>query len=93
LAVVLLERPVSRDTVREALHAEGIQTSVHYPPIHRFSAYAGVGARRPLPRTDDVADRIMTLPLFPHMSEEDVDFVSATLVEALASELARTASN
>src|SRR5215208_3955480 len=39
LAVVLLPEGVERDDVRSALADRGIQTSVHYPPIHRFTAY------------------------------------------------------
>jgi dTDP-4-amino-4,6-dideoxygalactose transaminase len=69
--------------VGEHLRARGIQTSVHYPPIDRFTAYADA-PRRPLPRTGAVADRLLTLPLFPHMSDEDVDAVVEALVEAVA---------
>lgn len=84
LAVVLLPEGVSRDAVRDAMQAERIQTSVHYPPIHRFTAYADVGARRVLPRTDDVADRILTLPLYPHLAAADLEFVADVLAEAVA---------
>jgi dTDP-4-amino-4,6-dideoxygalactose transaminase len=83
LAVVVLPRDVSRHPVREAMHAEGIQTSVHYPPIHRFTAYAEVGARRPLPRTEHVAERILTLPLYPHMATADVEDVAEVLARAV----------
>ncbi|HSC90978.1 MAG TPA: DegT/DnrJ/EryC1/StrS family aminotransferase [Gaiellaceae bacterium] len=82
LAVVLLPEGVRRDVVREALAAERIQTSVHYPPIHGFTAYADRNGRL-LPRTEDVADRILTLPLFPHIAEEQVALVADTLVAAV----------
>jgi len=83
LAVVVLPYGLARNAVRDAMTAERIQTSVHYPPIHRFTAYRGVGARRPLPRTEEVADRILTLPLFPHMSGADVELVGDVLVRAV----------
>ena len=83
LAVVILPSGVSREAVREHMHGERIQTSVHYPPIHRFTAYADARSRRPLPRTEDVAERILTLPLFPHMTSEDVDVVAASLADAV----------
>jgi dTDP-4-amino-4,6-dideoxygalactose transaminase len=83
LAVVVLPEDARRDDVREHLRARGIQTSVHYPPIDRFTAYADA-PRRPLPRTGAVADRLLTLPLFPHMSDEGVDAVVEALVEAVA---------
>jgi dTDP-4-amino-4,6-dideoxygalactose transaminase len=86
LVVALLPTGVSRDDVRDRLRAEGIQTSFHYPPIHRFAAYAEAGARRLLPRTDDVAQRLVTLPLYPHMSADDVELVSASLVDAVLAE-------
>jgi dTDP-4-amino-4,6-dideoxygalactose transaminase len=86
LVVALLPSGVSRDDVRDRLRADGIQTSFHYPPIHRFAAYAEAGARRPLPRTDDVAQRLVTLPLYPHMSADDVELVSASLVDAVLAE-------
>jgi dTDP-4-amino-4,6-dideoxygalactose transaminase len=83
LAVVVLPRGTARGALREGLAARRIQTSVHYPPIHRFSAYRELGTR-PLPRTDDVGERLLTLPLFPHMTDEQVDEVADALIEELA---------
>jgi dTDP-4-amino-4,6-dideoxygalactose transaminase len=83
LVVALLPEGVPRDAVRARLHDERIQTSVHYPPIHGFTHYAEAGARRPLPRTDDVAERILTLPLFPHMQDDDVALVADALTRAV----------
>jgi dTDP-4-amino-4,6-dideoxygalactose transaminase len=85
LAVVLLPEGFPRPEVREALNTRGIQTSVHYPPIHTFTAYEEHGARRPLPRTDAVAERVLTLPLFGHMTDEQVDTVTQALLEAVRS--------
>ena len=87
LAVVVLPNGVSREAIRGALHGERIQTSVHYPPIHRFTAYADAGSRRSLPRTDDVSGRIVTLPLYPHMTSADVELVAETLSRALEDEV------
>ena len=83
LAVVLVPPGVSRDGVRGQLQEERIQTSVHYPPIHGFRAYADAGARRSLPMTDDVASRIVTLPLYPHMQPDDVAMVADALETAV----------
>lgn len=84
LFVVVLPEHVSRDALRDALAARRIQTSVHYPPIHLFSAYAGWAGGRPLPRTELLASRILTLPLYPHMTAEQVDEVAGALLEELA---------
>jgi dTDP-4-amino-4,6-dideoxygalactose transaminase len=82
LAVALLPPDVPRGEVREALAARRIQTSVHYPPIHSFTAFREV-SRRPLPRTDALAERILTLPLFPHLTDEQVELVAEELVSAV----------
>jgi dTDP-4-amino-4,6-dideoxygalactose transaminase len=87
LAVVLLPEDADRDTFRGELRNAGIQTSVHYPPIHRFSAYADSGGGRPLPVTDAVAGRLVTLPLFGTMTDEQFEAVVTAI--PLAVEAAR----
>jgi dTDP-4-amino-4,6-dideoxygalactose transaminase len=89
LAVVVLPEEARRERVQEVMRERGIQTSVHYPPIHRFSAYAvGAGSRRELPTTEALADRVLTLPLYPHLQEAQVEAVTGALLEALAPEVA-----
>ncbi len=85
LAVVVLPEG-TRDAVRATLVEQRIQTSVHYPPIHLFSQYKEIGSERPLPRTEAVAERILTLPLYAHMSDEQVELVTRSVLEALAAE-------
>jgi dTDP-4-amino-4,6-dideoxygalactose transaminase len=83
---VLLPAGTPRDQVMAAMKARGIQTSVHYPPMHRFSHHgASERVRREgLERTDDIAARELTLPLYPRMHDEQVDEVCAALREAVA---------
>jgi dTDP-4-amino-4,6-dideoxygalactose transaminase len=69
LAVILLPEGTPRDEVRGLLAERGIQTSVHYPPIHLFQTYSELGSKRLLPQTEAVGERLVTLPLFPHMSD------------------------
>jgi dTDP-4-amino-4,6-dideoxygalactose transaminase len=83
LAVVLLPSGMPRAAVRDRLTRAGIQTSVHYPPIHTFTHYAGCTPHRPLPNTAAVTERLLTLPLFPHMSYDDVSAVTSALLAAL----------
>jgi dTDP-4-amino-4,6-dideoxygalactose transaminase len=85
LAVALLPSG-RRDDVRAALAERRIQTSVHYPPIHRFSYYEELGSRRPLPRTEAVAERVVTLPLYGHMTDEQADLVIGALIETVGAE-------
>jgi dTDP-4-amino-4,6-dideoxygalactose transaminase len=88
LAVVVLPRGIDRDVVRAELTSQGIQTSVHYPPIHHFAEYRHSPGTRPLPRTDDVAQRILTLPLHPRLDAEAVATVSSALLQTVAAPVA-----
>jgi len=83
---VLLPEGAPREAVMKAMKARGIQTSVHYPPIHSFSFHGQTPLVRceGLSKTDNVAPRELTLPLFPRMTEAQVDEVCAALGESLA---------
>jgi dTDP-4-amino-4,6-dideoxygalactose transaminase len=80
LAVATLLDADTRDRVRLQLAERRVQTSLHYPPIHRFSAYRDGG--RALPRTEAAASRLVTLPLFAHMRDDQVAAVVEGLVAA-----------
>jgi dTDP-4-amino-4,6-dideoxygalactose transaminase len=70
-----------RNEVREYLHSAGIQTSVHYPPVHKFSIYCDLKAS--LPVTEYVADNEITLPMYASLSVEEIEFIVSTLKQAL----------
>jgi dTDP-4-amino-4,6-dideoxygalactose transaminase len=72
-------------TVAKALEAEGIQTRRYYsPPVHRQRAYRSlVGANGPLPVTDMAAERVLTLPLWTGMTQQQIEGV-ATALDRLA---------
>jgi dTDP-4-amino-4,6-dideoxygalactose transaminase len=78
---VLLPRGSDREAVMAKLKETGIQSSIHYPPIHRFSAYRHSGSS--LPRTEELADRQLTLPLYPRMADDDVEAVAKELLASL----------
>jgi dTDP-4-amino-4,6-dideoxygalactose transaminase len=77
----VLDEGVDRDAVRSALHDRGIQTSLHYPPAHRFSIYAD-GALE-LPLTEAYAAQAITLPLFATMTDDQQDLVVDALAQTL----------
>jgi len=83
---ILLPRHTDRILFMEQMKSKGIQTSIHYPPIHQFTAYAELKQRKDqsLPITEDVALREVTLPLYPVMISEDVKTVSQAVSESLA---------
>lgn len=70
-----------RDQIRDALAAAGIQTSVHYPPVHHFSIFKEFTLN--LPVTEQVSARLITLPMYSSLSLSDVDFISETLMKIL----------
>ena len=82
---ILIPDVIDRVWVLEQLKQKGIQASHHYPPIHRFSAYQQLFTTRNLhlPITENVADREVTIPLYPTMSDEDVHEVVKAVQEAL----------
>jgi dTDP-4-amino-4,6-dideoxygalactose transaminase len=84
LFTAVLPSGVDRDAVRAALAQQGVQTSLHYPPAHRFSIYSGGASELPL--TDEYARRAVTLPLFAHMTAEQQRQVVDALRDALAAD-------
>jgi dTDP-4-amino-4,6-dideoxygalactose transaminase len=79
---VVLDEELDRDAFRAVLQEHGVQTSLHYPPVHRFSIHAEGAADLPL--TDAYSDRAVTLPLFAHMTGEELDIVVEAARAAVA---------
>ena len=75
-----------RDRVLAELAAAGIGTGIHYPtPVPLTEAYASLGYRRgQFPVAEAAADSILSLPMFPHLTEGQQDRVAETLVHAAA---------
>jgi dTDP-4-amino-4,6-dideoxygalactose transaminase len=81
---VLLPARCDRVRFMESMKAQGIQTSIHYPPIHKFTAYVESGISSDnLPVTEDVASREVTLPLYPTMTENQAESVAQAVRVAL----------
>ena len=72
---------LKRDDVRDKLSEKGVQTSVHYPAVHRFSIYENDYVK--LPKTDFVANNGITLPMYYNLSFEDIDYITKSLNEIL----------
>jgi dTDP-3-amino-3,4,6-trideoxy-alpha-D-glucose transaminase len=74
-------RCAERDALREHLEREGVASAIHYPvPIHRTGAYAeldlGPGS---LPASERLAEQICSLPIFPGMSDIELDRVASAI--------------
>ncbi len=81
---ILLEAKVPRLELMKALRQRGVQSSVHYPPAHLMSIHQDVPTA-PLPTTEAVGLRELTLPMHPLLEVEDIDYVATVLQECLAS--------
>lgn len=73
-----------RAAVMERLAKAGIGTGVHYPVIHLFTLYRALGWKDgDFPHAENAGRNILTLPLFPAMTEADVDRVVDALMMVL----------
>jgi UDP-2-acetamido-2-deoxy-ribo-hexuluronate aminotransferase len=78
--VFVEDRPAVQARLKEA----GIPTAVHYPvPLNRQPAYSNLSGGGPTPRSDRVAERVMSLPMHPDLDEATQDAVVAALAEAV----------
>jgi dTDP-4-amino-4,6-dideoxygalactose transaminase len=80
---IMLERDGSQAEVSSRLRERGIQTSIFYPSIHRFTAYRERFPDLSLPITELASRTELTLPFYPHMTNDDQDRVAEALAEAV----------
>jgi len=83
---ILLSEDLSRDEFMSKLKKRGIQTSIHYPPVHLFTYYKKILKDNNiiLPNTEYVGEHEVTLPLHPLMSNEDVKYIAEVIKELLS---------
>ena len=79
-----------RDDVQKALHTAGVSTSIHYPvPVHLQKAYSCLGYRRgDLPVTENLAGRLLSVPIYPELRQEQIAEVVSALEGASVGEIA-----
>ena len=85
LYVVRCLEPGRRDAALDALHAAGIGAGVHYPvPVHLTQAFAHLGyGPGSFPVAEAAAGQILTLPIHPHLTLEQQEFVAEVLAGVL----------
>jgi dTDP-4-amino-4,6-dideoxygalactose transaminase len=84
LMPILLPRGVNRKRMMEELREDGVQTSIHYPPVHHFTYYREAFPDINLPNTEKFAARELTLPLHPLLREPEIERIVATLERAIS---------
>lgn len=78
-------RVKDREKVMEGLKARGVTSLIHYPiPVHLQEAYADAGNKKgDFPVAEKVADEILSLPMFPHMTADQVKLIVRALKESI----------
>jgi UDP-2-acetamido-2-deoxy-ribo-hexuluronate aminotransferase len=81
---VLLRDEAQRSAVQARLREDGVPTAIYYPrPLHRQPAYAAQHDGASLPVSEDLATRILALPIHPDLSDADVERVCGAVARAL----------
>ena len=75
-------RTSEREALQQALHAQGIQTGIHYPiPVHLQPAYADLGYQAgDFPCAEEAAGEVLSLPMYAELSVVQVEQVAAALM-------------
>lgn len=71
-----------RDSLRNRLKDNGVQTSVHYPPVHRFKIYSGHSDD--LPVTEFYSDHEITLPMYGRLETEKIKYICGIIKDYVA---------
>lgn len=76
-------RHPQRDALKEFLKQKQIHTLIHYPvPVHLQPAYKNLGYEKgSLPNTEKAANEVLSLPMYPELTEEQVKFVCKCIIE------------
>lgn len=83
--VIKVERnyPMKRDTLAGYLKKRGIETAVHYPkPINKQPLYVNLGYdKKTYPNAEEASKRVLSLPVHPLVTKEDIEYIADTLKE------------
>lgn len=75
---IVVSNNINREEIRNRLAADGINTTIHYKPVHELCFYRAIG-NCSLPLAEEVSKREITLPFYPMMSEVEIDYVISSL--------------
>jgi len=81
--VVSINKMKNRKEIQKFMKNKGIQVGFHYQPNHLLSLYTD-NKKPPLPITDKMFPKLLSLPLHPELTEHDVEFISSTLINIIS---------
>lgn len=71
-----------RDALMEHLGNKGISSKVYFDPVHRYSVFQKLGGHiTQLPVTERIASEVLTIPIYPHMTEEELEYLATAIIE------------
>jgi perosamine synthetase len=75
---------ISRDELKAKLMDKGIMTDIYYAlPIYKQPFYRELGYNDDLPNTEQAADQVLSLPVHPSLTREDLEYIVESLIECL----------
>jgi dTDP-4-amino-4,6-dideoxygalactose transaminase len=78
-------RLAGRGNCQRFLQKSGIQTQIHYPiPVHKQNAYASFASKKDLKVTQTICSEILSLPLYPFLTEEEVAYIGGAIKDAIS---------
>ena len=78
---ILLKDQAARDRMQAALKAQGVPSAIYYPkPLHHQPAYQPTHDGTALPVSEDLAERIMALPIHPDLTDHDLDRICSAVL-------------
>jgi perosamine synthetase len=69
----------ARDGLVEHLSKAGVASKVYFEPLTNYSFFKGLGCERRLPVTECVSSQALTLPMFPQMSREELEYLAGSV--------------
>ncbi len=82
---ILLPDEAARARTQAALKADGVPTAIYYPrPLHRQPAYAAHHDGAAMPVSEDLATRILALPIHPDLTDADVERICAAVLATVS---------
>lgn len=81
---IRLEDKGQRDSLQASLKEKGIPSMVYYPkPMHLQTAFSGNDGNRPCPRATSLSERVLSLPIHPYITEEEILEVVSGVLDSL----------
>ncbi len=82
---VRFENKEIRDRVSKYLTENGIANQIYYPiPLHLQKAYTHLGYKKgDLPTAEKTAEQVLSLPMFPYLTDAEIDYIASKIKEAL----------